>query len=62
MHLGLTYEAHPKPKEEEKAKKVLVIQLIFCLIRYPNSNDIGDPTDKKSVIGHGFFIHRSIIS
>ena len=60
IHLGLTYRVHPKPEKEEKEKvkaKVLVSQLTFSLIRYIDSNYVGNPEDKKSVIRHCFFIY-----
>lgn len=48
IYLGLTYGAHPNPKEEEKAKaKALVSQSIFDLIGYADSNYAGDPEDRK---------------
>lgn len=65
MHLGLTYRAHPKPEKEEKKKaktKIPVRQSMFGLIWHIDSNYLGDLEDKKSVMGHYFFIYRVLIS
>ena len=63
MHLRLSYEAHPKPEKEQKAKaKALVNQSTFGLIGYVDSNYAGNSEDTKSAMGHCFFIHGAIVS
>lgn len=50
MHLGITYgtsEVDPKP---------------YGLMGYANSNYAGDPEDRKSVMGHCFFINGAVAS
>lgn len=61
MHLGLVYGAHPQSENKAKAKTPAG-QLPFGLVGYADSNYAGDPEDRKSVIGHCFFIHGAIVS
>ena len=63
MYLGLTYRAHLKCKEEEKARsKAPISQSIFSVIWYVDNNYVVNLKDRKLVIGHGFFIYGAIVS
>lgn len=59
MHLGLTYGVHP---HSEKETKTSANPPPFGLIEYADSNYAGDPKDKKSVMGHCFFLHGAVVS
>ena len=61
IHLRLTYESHSKSKKEEKPK-TLARQSIFGLIRYINSNYIGDCKNKLLVMRYYIFIDKAIMS
>lgn len=50
MQLGIVYEVSD------------VNSILYRLIGYANSNYAGDPEDKKSIIGHCFFINGVVIS
>lgn len=59
MHLRFTYDALPPSEKETKA---LVVVALFRPVRYADSNYAGNPEDRKSVMGHCFFIHGVVIS
>lgn len=61
IHLEPVYGAHPQSENKAKAK-TLAGQPPFGLVGYADSNYAGDPKDRKSVMGHCFFIHEAIVS
>lgn len=59
MHLGLVYGDTLKSDGQTNAP---VAPPPSGLVRYADSNYAGDPKDRKSVMGHYFYVNRAVIS
>lgn len=59
IHLGLIYRAKAKDKGETKAP---ITSSLFGFIGYGDSSYVGNPEDKKSVMGSCYFINGAIVS
>lgn len=54
MQLGLVYGKKPNKSPSRDS-------LLYGLIEYANSNFAGDLEDRKSVMGHFFFLNRAVV-
>lgn len=57
IHLGIIYDAN-----NNLSHKANNYQLLYGLVGYINSNYAYDPKDRKSMMGHYFFINKVVVS